>query len=496
MTLSESELWDRIEAFSIDKPGSHSALDFRARLARENGWTLTFAERAILEYKRFLFLAMTSDQMVTPSEEVDEVWHLHLVYTESYWSRLCGEVLQRPLHHHPTQGGMAEGSKFRECYERTLARYEEAFGEKPPKDYWPHVDERFSPRQITKVDLNQKWLLPRLRLPRFAGHVSPSAFAVGLLALGGSALLTGCASQVLDLHGSAFLGLFVVLIPGAFLLSFLLGRIFVADGPSIRQEPIDNPYHVAFLGGGQTRMFQAILARLYEAKLISFIVTGKNGSKVKRLNDKDSDTAQLTPEEERVLHALPRESYETLHSVRQSLSPVFEGVREELSLKGLIMTSSQRSLTRLVAMLPVLGLMAFGVAKVVVGLGRDKPVLFLVLLLLVCVGFLIVRNSKIRHRTKAGEQLWQQLRAGRKEIRSQLAQPDQAGNATTIPMAVAVLGTAAVAPTAHADFLTYQKAMENAGRTGANHSGGCGTGCGGSGCGGGGCGGGCGGCGG
>ncbi|MEM1296606.1 MAG: hypothetical protein AAGH89_14660, partial [Verrucomicrobiota bacterium] len=124
------------------------------------------------------------------------------------------------------------------------------------------------------------------------------------------------------------------------------------------------------------------------------------------------------------------------------------------------------------------------------------PVLFLVLLLLACLGFLILRNIKIRRRTKAGEQLWQQLRAGRKEIRTQLAQPDQAGNPISIPMAVAILGTSSIASTTHADFLTYQKAMDNAGRTGANHSGGCGAGCGGSGCGGGGCGGGCGGCGG
>ncbi|MEM1297147.1 MAG: hypothetical protein AAGH89_17405, partial [Verrucomicrobiota bacterium] len=332
MTASESVLWERIEAFSMDEPGSHPVLDFRARLARENGWTLAFAERAILEYKRFVFLAMTADQMVTPSEEVDEVWHLHLVYTESYWTRLCGEVLKRPLHHHPTEGGLAEGSKFRDCYERTLARYERAFGEKPPQDCWPSVDERFVPRQITKVDLNRKWLLPRLRLPNFARNASPSAFAVGLLALGFSAQLTGCASQMLDLHGTAFLSLFVVLMPAAFLLSFLLGRILVADGPSLRQEPIDDPYQVAFLGGGQTRMFQAILARLYQAKLICFTVSSKDGSKVKRVEDADSSAAQLSRDEERVLHALPQESYKTLHSVKQSLSPVFEGSREELTL--------------------------------------------------------------------------------------------------------------------------------------------------------------------
>ncbi|MEK6230809.1 MAG: hypothetical protein N2A42_03075 [Luteolibacter sp.] len=33
------------------------------------------------EYKRFVALAMLAGHPVTPSEEVDQAWHLHLVYT-------------------------------------------------------------------------------------------------------------------------------------------------------------------------------------------------------------------------------------------------------------------------------------------------------------------------------------------------------------------------------------------------------------------------------
>ena len=89
-----SELWNRLEQFQFDSGTTH--FGFSDRLARENGWTKAEAERVIFEYKRFLFLAMTAGHPVTPSETVDQVWHLHLTYTQSYWNSLCEDVLGRP----------------------------------------------------------------------------------------------------------------------------------------------------------------------------------------------------------------------------------------------------------------------------------------------------------------------------------------------------------------------------------------------------------------
>ena len=94
-------LIERIMAFELDDSCAH--LPFTARLAREQGWTHVFAGRVVTEYKRFVVLAMLAGHPVTPSEEVDQVWHLHLVYTRSYWQGLCRDVLGRELHHgrHP-----------------------------------------------------------------------------------------------------------------------------------------------------------------------------------------------------------------------------------------------------------------------------------------------------------------------------------------------------------------------------------------------------------
>jgi hypothetical protein len=87
---SRDPLWLRIKDFELDDQDSH--LTFTDRLARENGWTYEFCIRAILEYKKFIYLICLSDQPVTPSDEVDQVWHLHLIYTQSYWKEFCGKL--------------------------------------------------------------------------------------------------------------------------------------------------------------------------------------------------------------------------------------------------------------------------------------------------------------------------------------------------------------------------------------------------------------------
>jgi len=119
----------------------------------------------VVEYLRFVSLAMVSGHVVTPSEQVDQAWHLHLTYTRSYWLRLCEEVLGRPLHHGPTRGGEAESRKYVEQYERTLRSYEEIFGVRPPADIWPKAEIRFG-RDLLAVRLNPSdyWMIPRIRL--------------------------------------------------------------------------------------------------------------------------------------------------------------------------------------------------------------------------------------------------------------------------------------------------------------------------------------------
>lgn len=120
---------------------AYAALPFAARLARENGWSAAQAERVLAEYKRFCFLAATTGHEVTPSDAVDQAWHLHLTYSRDYWERFC-PLLGRPLHHEPSSGGAASGHHYFERYAETLQSYERVFGEKAPADLWPNAARR------------------------------------------------------------------------------------------------------------------------------------------------------------------------------------------------------------------------------------------------------------------------------------------------------------------------------------------------------------------
>jgi len=159
-----------------------AALSFSARLARENGWSAATAERVIEEYRRFVFLAATGDAPATPSDAVDQAWHLHLTYTRDYWQRFCPDVLGRALHHGPTAGGTDEHRRFYRQYADTLARYEAAFGAPPPSDIWPSAARRLNddPR-ARRVHPREAVIVPRRTAALLAlGFAAMTALALYL----------------------------------------------------------------------------------------------------------------------------------------------------------------------------------------------------------------------------------------------------------------------------------------------------------------------------
>jgi hypothetical protein len=201
----KDELLVRLEAFELDEPSA--SFPFSARLARENGWSRGFARRVTGEYKRFIWLAMRAGHPVTPSEEVDEAWHLHLCYTRSYWDVMCGKILGKPLHHGPTEGGRAEEEKFAEWYARTLESYRKHFGEEPPADIWPPAEIRFGPATTRKVDAATHWIVSKPAVKR--GLLGASALAI-------VPVLAGCTNLVaaVGLEGVFCFMLFTLLVVG------------------------------------------------------------------------------------------------------------------------------------------------------------------------------------------------------------------------------------------------------------------------------------------
>ncbi|MEM7433035.1 MAG: hypothetical protein AAF351_14030 [Pseudomonadota bacterium] len=196
--IENNPLWQRLQDLDLDKAGV--SLPFSRRLARENGWSEKFSRRVIEEYKRFVFLTACQSNPVTPSDEIDQAWHLHLQYSQHYWKELCDGVLGTKLHHGPTSGGPVESDKYQAWYQRTLDLYEETFGEPPARDIWPPVDVRFAyVDDFRRVNTATHFVIPKVK-SRIAG-ISATALA-----------LVGCAKILEDKSDVAAIFFLVALI--------------------------------------------------------------------------------------------------------------------------------------------------------------------------------------------------------------------------------------------------------------------------------------------
>jgi hypothetical protein len=107
-------------------------------------------------------LAMVAGHPVTPSDPVDQVWHLHLTYSRSYWEDFCPNALGKALHHEPTRGGWTEQQRFTEWYQQTLESYERLLGHLPPSDIWPASAIRFGGEEhFVRINKACYWLIPK-----------------------------------------------------------------------------------------------------------------------------------------------------------------------------------------------------------------------------------------------------------------------------------------------------------------------------------------------
>lgn len=158
--FTDPELASRLENYELDS--EEAEFPFSKRLARDNGWDEEFAVRVVDEYKKFLYLSQIADHELTPSDEVDQAWHLHLTYSQDYWDHLCADVLRRPFHHGPTKGGNAEAKRYVKNYSETRQVYLREFGKAPPTDIWPSEAVRFGEApSYRRINTDKNWVIPK-----------------------------------------------------------------------------------------------------------------------------------------------------------------------------------------------------------------------------------------------------------------------------------------------------------------------------------------------
>ncbi|GAB5406212.1 MAG: TIGR04222 domain-containing membrane protein [Aureliella sp.] len=490
------ELWEQLERFSLDVP--ENGLTFTQRLARDNAWTLSYARRVTDEYRRFVYLAKKAGQIVCPSDAVDQVWHMHLTYTHSYWDELCSEVLDTPLHHGPTKGGSHEREKFYRLYEKTLESYHLHFGEFPPEDIWPPAETRFgSDLHYVRINAAENFIIPK---PTWRGTRRAS---LGLAAVGGLFPLAQIVANPLEWSGPNFLLLyFSVLVAAVFIC--LIARIVTRsnDGEvSAGSDPTVGPIEAAWLKGGDTLSVTAALVDLAQAEAVE--VKGPLVQAGPRI-------AQANPEhrvEKLILQAVSNSPLGcSWRTVRRDANPGLQQMRQELEDKGLVVSATQAGAARALPILLFGSILFAGLLKIGVGLSRGRPVGFLLLGELAAVAALALFLCSVPRLTAAGKRLLARLTADAEhkhkggvwpvDGEGKQQQHDGLLGDSTLVWSTALLGTAVLADSSLSPLHSFVDTNVGGNRSAA--SGGCSTGCGGdAGCGGGGgCGGGCGGCGG
>jgi hypothetical protein len=177
MIKTNLKLWEKISNFSLDNP--EASFSFTDRLARENGWSIEFSKRVIDEYKKFIYMSIVSGKSLTPSDEVDQAWHLHLVYSYSYWVEMCENTLGGfRLHHGPTKGGVTEKNRYDNQYSQTLEFYRNEFGGDAPRDIWPSHDVRFGKVNFRRVSMHDNYVLNKEKVKKHMLSVATVLFSL------------------------------------------------------------------------------------------------------------------------------------------------------------------------------------------------------------------------------------------------------------------------------------------------------------------------------
>ena len=448
--------WQRLRAYFDARP------QFVDRLIDKLGWPSEFASAALLEYQRYCWLATRSDEPLSPSEIVDQVWHLHLQHTRDYWDVFCAQVLGCPLHHEPGEPTPEARKRHWLQYAETLARYERAFGV-PPEAFWPVLGQ--GPR-YRWVDVSGPTRSRSIQ-PRNMLVSSLAALIAMLLPLAAFALPLG----VLDWSGADFLRLFLLLFFASVVLSQLLRRMLRASAQAQKGSLLSaskfSPLEYAYLAGGPTRFVDAAVADLLARELVRW--EPKKGLVV------SGSPSGLSGELRAVFEAIRREPQPL--RLRARLREAMRPLRERLERHGLIFDTAAAWRIQLGSLLFPGAVLLLGIAKIAVGISRDRPVLYLVLLCLLLAVYVIALLLRWPQAT-------QRVDALLKQARRQHSTTLRAPSPQNLGLAVALLGTGAMVGTAYAGYHRDRVSSSDGSSSSSDSGGGGSDGGGGSGCGG------------
>ncbi len=267
-----------------------------------------------------------------------------------------------------------------------------------------------------------------------------------------------------DLTGEPFLLLYIVLLTAAVVAGLVPPVRFRPQG---RAQTVRDPDLLAVLTGGKGRFVETLVARLLARGALVF--AGKSAFAPKR-GARGESAAEL-----RVLALSAPIKWATIQS---QLADYAEPVARRLASSGLYMTDDEAARARWWQTLPFVLLTGFGTVKLMIGEMRERPVGFLIALLVVTAVFAAIRWFALDRRTQAAHDALAEATRRNERLK-------RAPTTEEIGTAVALFGTGVLAGSAWGDFHRMRSSGDSGGDGGSSG----GDSDGGSGCGGGGCGG-------
>lgn len=242
----------------------------------------------------------------------------------------------------------------------------------------------------------------------------------------------------LDWQGPEFLSLYVPLLIGGFLVALLIRHLLrlPAGGPMYLSRRTD-PYEVAALDGPNT-LIEAVVGALFHRNVLRL-----DGQRIATGDALPTDAAPV----ERSVFECAATGDVTLAVLRRALIHDIEHYRRRLSQKGLVLDEFRAGPVRLLPSLVYGAILLLGVAKIFVGLSRDRPVMFLVLLVALGSLGLLVLGSR-PWRTRLGDATLKALREEHQALRTtaMAGGASQALDGRELALAVGLFGPAMLIP--------------------------------------------------
>jgi hypothetical protein len=377
MKKENQNLWLKVARFPLNDP--NAVYPFSAKLAHNQGWSEDKTGRVIAEYKKFMFLCMTAPNGASPSEAVDECWHLHLTFTANY-AAFCQETSGKFIHHNPSKGGTVEQHRHMDWYDETVKNYVETFQQIPPSDVWP-MPLRFKPTDYLLPSspihplsiepfLDTDWWQLNDNSVEYYVCVSMVLGILATIPFIGNPFLRG-GPQFLLYFG----GLFIALIIFKMCFKMLFDRQMRGRVQMLREAGF-SAYQTAFWVGGSNRVLQTAALELMDKG----ILTKKdepNPDKFLQLDTSADFDADL----------LHNPFYLTLQTVeKQAITPSFLTLCNaptsdilERDADRLNLTAFSTGINAALAYL----FFALGFCRLMQGLNNHKPIGFLVALIVI-----------------------------------------------------------------------------------------------------------------